>query len=136
MKNTELKRLRDAALYREYVKGLEEGRFASMCEAAVYVVRRPAPRFYISAKEASNRISKFIAGGTRADSNSPSHRRISLLYERYQAYLSEYPGCRLSREAILEVLVQEAAPEFFIGWEAARQILRKEVNKRRRIWAG
>lgn len=136
MKDTQLKKKRDAALYREYVKGLEEGRFASMCEAADYVIRQPAPRFFISAKEASNRIGRILSGKEHIDRRSPSQRRVLLLLDRYQDYLAAYPDCQLSRESILEVLVQEPAPEFYLGWEAARQILRREVSKRRKLWAG
>lgn len=136
MKDTQLKKERDAALYREYVKGTGEGRFASMCEAADYVIRQPAPRFFISAKEASNRIGRILSGKEHIDRRSPSQRRVLLLLDRYRDYLAANPDCRLSRESILEVLVQEPAPEFYLGWEAARQILRREVSKRRKLWAG
>lgn len=136
MKDILLKKMRDAALYQVYVKGLEDGRFKSMCEAADYVIRQPAPRFYISAREASRRIGIILAGKELTGMSPPSFRRITLLYEKYLAYLDEYPNCPLSREAILEVLVQESAPEFYISSETARQALRREISKRRRKWAG
>lgn len=135
-RNAQLKKMRDAALYEIYLRGLEEGRFASLCEAADYVIRQPAPRFYISATAVRKHISNQTIWKDSEGRDTPSQRRDFILNERYKAYLKEHPDCQLSLEIILEILVQEPAPEFYIGPEAARQILRREINKRRKRWAG
>ncbi len=135
MKDTELRKRRDADLYREYVKGLETGCFANMSEAAEYVIRQPAPQFYISSREVNLYIGRIQAGISLITLNSTSRRRVWQLYDNYLLYLQQHPDCNLSRERVLELLVEEPAPEYYVTWRSAREILRKEVNKRRQRWA-
>ena len=135
MKDTELKRLRDAALYREYIRGLEAGRFASLWEAADYIVRQPAPQYFISAREACRQIGVIRSGRDTRPLHSSSRRRAEHLLALYRQYVRDHPGCALSRERVLETLVESPAPEYYIGREAARAVLRREIRKRRKKWA-
>jgi len=54
------------------------------------------------------------------------------LYDNYLKYLNEHPDNTLSRERVLELLVDEPAPEFYITGDAARKILREQIKKARR----
>ena len=134
MKDTELKRRRDADLYQTYLNGLEAGAFGNMSQAAEYVIRQPAPRFYISSHEANLHIGKILSGVSLINLNSTSRRRAWKIYDDYMEYLVAHPGCSLSRERIIEHIVDEPAPEFYVSWTSARHILKREVNKRRRRW--
>jgi hypothetical protein len=134
MKDSELKRLRDADLYKAYLQGLETGAFRNMSQAADYVIRQPAPQFYISAREANLHIGKILSRVSLISLNSTSRRRVWQIYDRYMEYLDAHPGCNLSRERIIEHIVDEPAPEFYLSWTSARHILKREVNKRRRKW--
>ncbi len=134
MKDTNLKRKRDADLYQTYLRGLEGGCFANASQAAEYVTKQPAPQFYISSREINLHIGKIQSGTSLIYLNSMSRKRVWQLYDNYLRYLSEHPDTKLSRERILEILVEEPAPEYYLSWQAARQILRREIKKRRMKW--
>lgn len=134
MKDSELKRLRDADLYKVYLRGLESGAFRNMSQAADYVIRQPAPQFYISSREANLHIGKILSRVSLISLNSTSRRRIWQIYDDYMAYMAAHPDNKLSRERVIEHIVDAPAPEFYISWTSARHILKREVNKRRRRW--
>ena len=134
MRDSRLREQRDEDLYRVYVKGLEEGRFDNVSQAAEYVLTQPAPRFYISEFKANAYFGLIKAGVSLIGLNSSSRRRIWCLWHRYNDYVSRHPGTHLSRERILSILVEQPAPEFYLGHQHARKILKKEILKRRRKW--
>ena len=134
MKDTELKRQRDADLYDVYKRGMDTHSFANMSQAADYVISQPAPKFYVSAREVSLAIGKLQRGISLIALSSSSRRRIWQLKDNYDAYLLAHPDNNLSRVAILEMLVEEPAPEFYLSWRSAREILRREMIKRRNAW--
>ena len=134
MRDTELKRQRDKALYSVYVAGLELGHFASMREAGRYASKHPAPRFFIEAEKASILVGRIMAKVSLIDLNSNSRRRVWQLYRRYQQYLLSNPDCKLSRERILEEIVNEPAPEFYLEPQQARKILQREIKRVRQRW--
>lgn len=135
MKDSELKRRRDADLYKAYLQGLEAGAFNNMSQAADYVIRQPAPQFYISSREANLHIGRIQAGISLISLNSTSRRRVWRIYDNYMAYMAKHPDNKLSRERVIEQIVDEPAPEFYISWTSARHILKREINKRRKKWA-
>lgn len=66
--------------------------------------------------------------------NSSQRRMARRLWSNYQQYLVSHPDNKLSRERVMEILVDEPAPEFYITADAARKILRGEImNVRRKI---
>ena len=134
MKNTELKRARDAALYAVYKRCLSEGRFARMRDVASAVCKSPAPRFYIEGEKASLLVGRILANESLISLNACSRRLARELYRRYKQYLEEHPGCKLSRERILEEIVEQPAPEFFIEPQRTRKILYIELKKARGQW--
>lgn len=134
MKNTELKKTRDKALYHEFRKGLSEGKFATMGEAAEYVCKQPAPQFFIEPKKASVLVGRIMADVSLINLNSCSRRRAWELYRRYVRYMDEHPGCKLARERVMEILVEEPAPEFYIEAQRAKKILNKERKQARKKW--
>ena len=54
------------------------------------------------------------------------------LHENYLQYLKEHPDNTLSRERVLELLVDEQAPEFYMTGDAARKVLREQIKKARK----
>lgn len=134
MKDTELKAIRDRALYQVYLQGLEEGRFNSMREAGEYVRLQPAPQFFISAREASLNIGKILSGISLMNMNSDQRRKIWTLFDMYTEWLEANSASKLSRERIMEILVEEPAPEFFMSMEQTRQRIFKEWKKAREKW--
>ena len=135
MKDTELKRQRDRDLYKVYVRSLSTRRFASIGEAADYARRQPAPQYYISARTASLLIGRLMAHQSLIGLNSNSRQRIWHLFDAYKRYLKAHPQCRLSREIILEELVEQPAPHFFVSPGRAKHIIiyeRRAAVKRMR----
>lgn len=134
MRDTELIRAKEDAIYAVYKRGLEEGRFRSFREAGAWVCRQPAPRYFIDSRTASLLIGKirnqdFLMG------LHPSSRRLVIHLEgKYRKYLCEHPKGTLSRERVMELLVDEPAPEFYISPEGARRIIRKAIRRVREQW--
>ena len=132
MKDTGLRQKRAEALYAVYRRGLEEGRFDSLFAAGKWCARQPAPCFYISSKRASLLIGRICAGDRLEDLHRSKRRMAMRLFMDYKQFLSTHPGTPLSRERILEILVDEPAPEFYITGEMARKILREQIKKARK----
>lgn len=132
MRDTGLKKKKAEALYAVYRRGLDEGRFSSLSAAGDWCSRQPAPCFYISAKRASLLLGRIFAGISLLDLSSSQRRMVWRLHDDYRRYLREHPGTTLSRERILELLVDEPAPEFYMTGDAARRVLRAEIVRQRK----
>lgn len=132
MKDTELKRKKAQALYSVYVKGLEEGRFDSLLGAGRWCAAQPAPCYFISARQASILLGRIQSKVSLINLGSMQRKMVWQLWRNYQRYLIEHPDNTLSRERILELLVDEPAPEFYISCEGARKILRQQIHNQRK----
>lgn len=134
MRDTELIRAKERAIYAVYKRGLEEGRFKSFREAGEWVRRQPAPRFFIDSRTASLLLGKIHSQQFLMRLHPSSRRMILQLNERYRAYLKAHPRSNMSRERVMELLVDEPAPEFYITGDGARKIIRKVVREVRSRW--
>lgn len=134
MRNTELIRAKERAIYETYKRGLEEGRFSCFRDAGEWVVKQPAPRFFIESRTVSLLVGRIEKDISLLDLHASSRRLVRQIYRNYMEFLQEHPGCKLSRERIMEILVEEPAPEFYITGDAARRIIRKEIRKARERW--
>ncbi len=134
MKEKELQQERNRDLYETYIAGLEKGLFPKAGDAAEYLSKCPAPRFYIEPRKAVILIGMIESSVSLIAFNSASRRRAWEHYDRYRAYRKEHPGTKLHKVRILEEIVDEPAPEFYITKGSARKIIRKEIIKRKRAW--
>jgi hypothetical protein len=132
MRDTELKRKKAEALYSVYKEGLQQGRYTSLYDAGRIVARSPAPCFFISAKRASLLIGRINAKISLINLHESYRRLAWRLWFNYQHYLDTHPGNNLSRERILEILVDEPAPEFYISTDGARKLLKERIENTRR----
>jgi len=132
MKDTELKEMRDRDLYETYVKAIREKEFASMGDAAEYARLQPASQFYLSARTASLLIGRIESYISLIDLNDMSRKRIWELYDRYVSYRKENPFSGLTRERILEELVEQPAPEYYLSQGRAKHIIMYERRKVRK----
>lgn len=132
MKDTELKRKKAEALYSVYKKGLEEGCFDSLVGAGRYCSVQPAPCYFIAARTASLLVGRIPSHISLIDLNSSQRRMVRQLYKNYCEYLSEHPDNKLSRERVMEILVEQPAPEFYISADGARRMLREHIKRVRR----
>lgn len=134
MKNTELKRARDRALYQAFKRLLAQGGYPTMRQAASAVCKCPAPRFFIEPEKASLLVGCIINGVSLDDRNMGTRRMASQLHALYLQWLEDNPGSRMSRERIMEIVVEMPAPEFYIGAQSARKIIYRERKKARARW--
>ena len=134
MRDVSLKEKRDSDIYRLYLRGLEATEFTSLSGAAKYVCRHPAPCFYITAKQANLQIGKILSNISLIALSSKTRAKIWRLYDNYVQYMKDHPDCREPRQSVLDILVEQEAPEFYLDTQRVRKILKKEVNKRRRKW--
>ena len=132
VKDTELKRKKAEALYSVYRTGLIEGRFDSLFGAGRYCARQEAPCFFISAKQASLLMGRIFSFTSLINLNTSQRKMAWRLYADYMRYLEEHPQNTLSRERVMEILVDQPAPEFYISGDGARRILRGEIMRTRR----
>ena len=133
MKDTELNRKKAEALYSVYLKGLEEGRFDSLFGAGRYCAMQPAPCFFISARQASLLVGRIFSNVSLIDLNASQRRMVRQLHHNYLEYLQAHPDNTLSRERVMEILVDQPAPEFYISGDGARRKLREQIKKARRL---
>lgn len=125
MKDTELRQERDRSVYETYLRGLREQNFASMHEVADWVRSQPAPKFFLSPKSLVNYLGA-IKNGKELRLHQSTRDKVDKLKEMYDAFLADNPGCKLSRERICEILVDEPAPRYYLGHNYTLMILQKE----------
>lgn len=129
MKDTYLREEKYRELYDTYLRGLGTQEFANQNEAADWVRHQPASCFFVSGKSLVNYIAEKRSGRVRTHFSLYS-KKMELLYERY---MERYGSCPsdLSREAICETLVNEAAPCFYTSREITLRAIQKERRRRR-----
>ena len=132
MKDTEINKRKADALYSVYKQGLEEGRFVSLSDASRKIATYPAPCFFVSARQASLLVGRIISYVSLINLNKSGRRLAWCLYYRHKQYLAENPDTKLSRERIMELIVEEEAPEFYISPDGVRRILGKKIKSVRR----
>ena len=130
MKDTELKRMRDRALYETYLRGLEDGAFTSLGEAIDYVLAQKAPQYFIEAKQVSCYFGMIESYVSLIALNSASRRRVWKLYDEYLKWRAANPDSTLTRERVCELLVEEPAPEFYLGPTSVRHIIQRMRKER------
>lgn len=129
MKDTELRKEKDREIYSLYLKGLREQHFSNMHEAADWVRSQPASKFYISSKALVNYIGAMKHGSIPPKMFSSNEKKIKILYQMYLDFVASNPDCKLSRERICEILVDEPAPMFFICHDSCMKAILRERTR-------
>lgn len=132
MKDTELRQEKDRELYKIYLRGLREQNFSNMHEAVDWVRSQPASKFYISPKALVNYIGAIRNGSVPPKMFYWKSQKMHILYQMYLEFMENNPACRLSRERICELLVDEPAPMFFICHDSCMKAIQRERNRRKR----
>ena len=133
MKDTELRQEKDRELYSVYLRGLREQHFTNMHEAVDWVRSQPASKFYISSKALVNYIGAMKNGKVPPKMLSFNERKMKILYQMYLEFMENNPGCKLSREKICEILVDEPAPLFFICHDSCMKAIVRERTRRMKL---
>ena len=134
-KNTWLKKQRDIALFEVYQRVLKSRRFSNQRDAINFVRKSAAPRFYISAHAAVVYVNSMSAGRKLPKLNLSSRRRIEEIYRRYMNLRMQEPYAHMSTYRICQIVVEQTAPEFYIGYDLASKVICRERNLRNSYYA-
>lgn len=136
MKDALLTQRQRRDLYSLYLKGLREGRFSSVRDAASWLCRQPAPCFYISPERATLLVGRIMNNRSLSDLHSSTQRMAWKLYHDYRAWVLSHPGKKHSRVNVMNELIEHPAPEFYMSHDAIRKALRIEIQaaKRKMGW--
>ena len=134
MNDMTLKRKRDEAIYACYKEGLEQGCFNSWRDAGDWVSQHGAPQYFVSPKLASRLVGQIINRTSLMHLNNSSRQLAWDLYIRYNSFVRANPKSGLSRERILEEILCEPAPSFYLSPESIRKIIKAENDKVASAW--
>ena len=126
------------ALYESYLTILTSGECRTQFEAIEKARKSPAPHFFTSARNCSYVLTKMRAGESTGLRNKDKIRKFQELEKRAEEYRKthdEWPGLlNVSR-----IIVNEPAPEYYICYSTAKQMILHERRKRQeevaRRWA-
>lgn len=93
-------------------------------EAWRKTAQHPAQRYYVTAREAYDRLRRMVVGDTSVVDNMSEYRRRMYysLYEKLQEMMQKKEVIGRSLWSICQTLVLQPAPEFFISPRTVRYI--------------
>lgn len=118
-----------SSLYEAYVKTLESGECATQYEAIERARKSPAPSYFTSEKHCAYIIKKMQCGQPTMLRNADKIRKFNAIYaevEKYRAEHDEWPGLF----SVCREIVERPAPEFYICYNTAKQMIKEEREKR------
>lgn len=121
-------------LMRVYRQVTSERSFRSQSEAYQHVVEHEAPRFYVDAKWALQRLSPMMRGDTSAlEKMNPLARQMYQdLFEIVLAMKQKERYWTASLYCIVKDAVMEPAPRFYIKPDTMRHTWREFMRRRRK----
>jgi len=130
-KNRELITERNKDFVRAYRQACKENHCENIREYVRIAVKKPAPRFYIE-KERAYDIIMFMEGNVAFVSQNPNKIRMyDEIYIRYKNLSELYPNKQ--KGDIIESVINQPAPEFYIGIHAAMKIINSNNTRARRL---
>lgn len=127
MKNTELRRERDAALFRSYIAALENNDFRLQRDAVNFVRTHAAPKFFVSPTVCAVFMCRMMKGRSLGNINFLARKKFEELFRRFIELRSL--DAYSSVTTICERLVEQPAPEFYIGYDLARSVINREMRR-------
>lgn len=132
LKNTELRNLRNKEIYKAYKKALRVKSFSTIRDVCVYLAENAtAPKYYIEASTASILFGKLAKGDTLDNLSEGCRRRIFDLVDKYYNYRQTHDCQNMSRLRVLEIIIEQPAPEFYLSVARIRGIILEELKKER-----
>lgn len=97
-------------------------------------VMHPAPRFYVTPKQAYQKVLPMLDGDfSEIDCMNPRRQRLyACLYQRVLEASEQVQFAGKSLWFMMPFIVSQPAPEFFLSTEQLRQIFREETKKSRK----
>lgn len=130
---------RDRELHARFIEVLRSSRDIPLRDLYVAAAHRPASRFWVGEERATEVISSLL----RAEKSQREEMLDSMLEKRREMYLEILTRVKRMREKmpevclskIVEIVVGEEAPEFYLSDQSARSIIsRIAKEKRKKRW--
>lgn len=115
--------------YRTFKEMRKTRPFASLGEIIEQATRSSAPRFYVSFENARRFISLLIRGKELPIANKNKIAMYKEIYRRYKARVKNVNA--RYKYVVLENIIEEPAPSFYIDEETFRGIVYKTLRERR-----
>ena len=131
MNQRELIKERNADFIERYRETRKECHNTSIKDYVRITIKKPAKRFYIE-KERAYDIIMFMENNVAFASPNPNKIRMyDEIYIRYKARMEQTPDAHKSD--VIEAVINEPAPEFYIGIHAAMKIINRNNTRARRL---
>ena len=140
MKNTAINSVREMrkqdvinSFYDSYKELRKIKPFATQNEVIEYAAKRNAPRFYVTFENARRFISMLSRKKKLPIKNE---NKVAMYKEIFRRYMQQVKDCnKRYKYIILESIIEEPAPSFYLEEETFRGIIYKTIRKRNREFA-
>ena len=129
MRDTMLRQQRDFDFFTSYREALKGNVFANQREAIDYVRTHPAPRWYVSREFCAAVLSSRLRGKDLYKMGKSKRRMFDALLELYRQKRQEYPYSELKHSELCEYIISLPAPEWFLGYERADDIILQQMRE-------
>lgn len=121
------------ALYNSYLRILESGECASQAEAVNLARKSEAPHFFSSAKSCMEIISKMLKRQPTGLRAPEKIKKYQMIFKRLAIYIYENPekASTMSLFQLCETVISQPAPEYYVCFNTAKQVILKERARRR-----
>lgn len=121
-----LREERDRALFEAYCKALKEHDFKTSKEAVNFVRTSPAPKWFTSPDRCAAEISRMIRGMRPFVRGRVRLKKYSDLLKAYKAACADPAYELCCHYAICEKIVETPAPQWYLGYKQAFDIIIRE----------
>lgn len=121
-----LREERDRALFEAYCKALKEHDFKTSKEAVNFVRTSPAPKWFTSPDRCAAEISRMIRGMRPFVRGRVRLKKYSDLLKAYKAACADPANELCCHYAICEKIVETPAPQWYLGYKQAFDIIIRE----------
>lgn len=129
MRDTMLRQQRDFEFFEAYREALKTNVFANQREAVDYVRTHPAPRWYVSREFCAAVLSSLLRGKDHYKMGKSKRRMFDALLRLYQEKRQDPSFAKMKHAELCEHIVSLPAPEWFIGYERADDIILAQMRE-------
>lgn len=121
------------SFYESYKELKKSKPFATQNEVIEYAVKSEAPRFYVTFENARRFVSLLLRKKKLPIVNE---NKLEMYKEIYRRYIKQVKDCnKRYKYLILEKIIEEPAPSFYLEEETFRGIIYKTLRNRKKNFA-
>lgn len=125
---TMLREERDYALFTAYLDAIKINSFKSLKDAVNYIRFSPAPKWFTSPDRCATEISRMIRGMKPYVTGYCRLKKYSDLLKLYKEACASEENALCSHYAICEKIVETPAPQWYLGYKQAFDIIMREMR--------